>query len=116
MAPPGESRADLLRSLTLESLAGRNWLATWDASRSTTVTTRQLLAKLVADLRALPKLSSGPVGMLVQGCVKELNRLDRQSQFIDTIEREELYEAFEQILWAARQPSVIDEIEMWRDW
>jgi hypothetical protein len=111
-----ERRAEWLRSLTLETLASQTWFAIWDSSRTTTDATRKLFAKLVEELRALPKLSSGPVGKLVQACVKELNRIDRQSQFIDTIEREDLYEAFEQILWAARQPSVIEEIEMWRDW
>ncbi len=48
--------------------------------------------------------------------VKDFNRLDAVHHFISTMEREDLCEAYEQIVCAAKFPHVIDQIDQWRDW
>lgn len=111
-------RAEYLRTLTLESLAGKEWLESWDGevSRSPRQAARQLLGKLVEELRAQAQLTKPVVRKLLKKTVESFNHLDAANHFIFTIEREDLCEAFEQIVCACGFPQFCDEVDSWREW
>jgi len=111
-----ERREAFVRSLTLEKLAATDWFASWNAERETTRLARERILRLIEELRQAPKHTQVIVKKLVRVAVKDFNALDKKQQFIDTIEREELCEAFEQIVCAARQPGIASEIDNWRSW
>lgn len=112
------ARAELMRTLTLDSLVDRPWFATWEETDANLPLheCRSLIAKLVNDLRAVPKLTLGVVKKHVKQSVKDFNRLDAEHHFIATIEREDLCEAYEHILCAAKFPQAVGQIDQWRDW
>ena len=112
------AHAELMKSLTLESLTDRTWFASWEDVNDNVplVECRALMAKLVTELRAAPKLTMGLVKKHLKQSVKEFNRLDAKQHFISTIEREDLCEAYEHILCAARFPQLSDQIDNWREW
>ncbi|MBS0260773.1 MAG: hypothetical protein JSS02_02355 [Planctomycetes bacterium] len=111
-------RAEYMKSLTLETLAEREWFADWDSeNRAVPVAEcRQLFRTLVAELRAVPRLTSALVKKQVQQSVATLNSWQSPQSWIATIEREDLIEAYEQILCAAKYPLLIHQVERWREW
>lgn len=113
-----KARAEYMRTLSLDSLAAKPWLESWDAERpgSRRGDAQQVLTQLVQDLQAPSKLTQALVRRLLKQSVETLNRLDAARQFIDTVEREDLCEAFEQIVCAAGFPQLADEVENWRRW
>lgn len=113
-----EVRAEYLRTLTLDSLVDRTWFPAWETVDSNLPIheCRLLIANLVNELRTAPKLTMGVAKRLLKQSVQAFNRLDAEQQFISTIEREDLCEAYEQIMCAAKFPQVVDQIDQWRDW
>lgn len=112
------ARAEYMRNLTLDALAERTWLPSWDAEEPPAGLdeSRRLLSRFVEELRSQPKLTRPVARKLLKRTVQEFNRLDAARQFISTIEREDLYEALEQIACAAGFPQLADEIDAWREW
>jgi hypothetical protein len=112
-----ERRQQYLGSLTLDTLVAQTWFPTWDPDSVAAVEeSRNILARLVGDLQALPQLTSGAVKKRLKQSVKEFNRLDAKLQFIETVEREDICEALEQIACATRFPQLVDQIGEWREW
>jgi hypothetical protein len=112
------AQAELMRTLTLDSLVDRTWFASWEDSDSKLPLhqCRSLIRKLVNELREAPKLTLGVVKKHLKQSVKDFNRLDAERRFISTIEREDLCDAYEQIVCAARFPQAANQIDQWRDW
>lgn len=112
------AREAMQRNLTLESLAEKTWLESWDGDNPHVpkVQSQALLVRLVEDLRAQPKLTTPVVRQHLKQTVVAFNQLDAEKPFISTIEREDLEEAFEQIACAAGFPQLADEIDRWRKW
>lgn len=111
------AREDYLKSLTLEALVDRKWFPNWDDDpHRPTAACRGLMTHLVHQLRAEPNLTRTFARRLLQESVKAVNRLDAEQHGIATLEREDLFEAYEQILCAARFPQLIDQIDRWREW
>lgn len=112
------AREERLKSLTLDSLVDREWFASWTAADSNLPVDecRSILARLVSDLRAAPKLTQAIVKKLLKQSVMDFNRLDASQPFIATIEREDISEAYEQIMAAARYPQLADFVDRWREW
>lgn len=112
------TRAEYLRTLTLDSLVDRAWFSAWETVDSNLPIreVRLLIANLVDQLRTAPKLTIRIAKRLLKQSVQAFNRLDAAQQFISTIEREDLCEAYEQIMCAAKFPQVVDQIDQWRDW
>ena len=113
-----ERRAEMLRTVTLENVSDRIWFDTWDEELdgSNLSASRRLVADLVNRLRTAPKLTKVVARRLLRSTVKEFNQLDALSQFIETTHREDICEALEIIMAAARYPELADEVEEWRDW
>jgi hypothetical protein len=112
------AHAELMRTQTLDSLVDRTWLASWEDADSDLPLhkCRSLLAKLVNELRAAPKLTMAVAKRHLKQSVKDFNRLDAEQHFIFTIEREDLCQAYEQILCAAKFPLLVNQIDNWREW
>lgn len=112
------TRAELMRTLTLDSLVDRPWFASWEEADSKLPLheCRSLIARLVNELRAAPKLTLGFVKKYLKQSVKDFNHLDAEHHFIATIEREDLCEAYDQIMCAAKFPQAVDQIDQWREW
>jgi len=77
---------------------------------------RVLISGLVDDLRAAPKITKGVAKRLLKRSVESFNRLDAAHRFITTVEREDICDAFDQIMRAAKFPELSDSVEEWRDW
>jgi len=53
----------------------------------------------------------------IRNAVEELNRLDGEYRFIDTVEREDVLEVLHRLTTAAGVPSDVDsKIDLWREW
>ena len=110
---------DAMRSnLTIESLVDKAWLDSWDGDNPDVpkVQSQALFIRLVEELRAQPKLTTPVVRKHLKQTVVAFNQLDAEKPFISTIEREDLFEAIEQIACAAGFPQLADEIDRWRKW
>ena len=112
------TRAELMKSLTLSSLLDRAWFATWGNVDSDLPLheCRASMKKLVQELQAAPKLTLSVVKKHLKQSVNEVNRLNAKHNFISTIEREDICEAYDHIACAAKFPRVTDQIEEWREW
>jgi hypothetical protein len=113
-----EVRAEYLRTLTLDALAGQLWFASWEESEAKPpiAESRSVLVRLIHDLQKAPKLTTGAVKKRLKQAVVEFNRLDEVYRFIATIEREDICEALLQVLCAAKFPQLENQIDQWRDW
>lgn len=111
-------RQEMLKTLTLATLASKEWLADWQshAAGSSVESCRETLSQAVEQLRAAEKLTPGVVKKIMKAAIERLNRLNDESPFITTTEREDLCEAIEQILCAAKHPQLIDPIDRMRTW
>jgi len=113
-----ERRAEMLRTLTLEGISERTWFENWDEELDgpNLAASRQLLANLVDSLRKAPALTKTVVRQWLRATVKDFNRLDTKNRFIETTHREDICEALEIIMAAARQPELAEEVDKWREW
>lgn len=113
-----ERRAAYMKSLTLESLAGRQWFSEWDdaGSLAQVERIRRVIGTLVEDLVALPKRTQANVQKRYRLAIKELNQIDADADGITTIEREDLCEALEQIACAAKFPAMASYVDNLREW
>jgi hypothetical protein len=113
-----ERRAAYVKTLTLESLAERNWFSDWnDEETSAHVEEiRGVIRNLVKDLAALPKRTQASVQKRYRKAIRALNQIDATGEGIMTIEREEICEALEQIACAAKFPALAGDVEKLREW
>jgi hypothetical protein len=113
-----ERRAAYMKSLTLQSIAERNWFSEWeDEEQGAQVENiRKVIRNLVADLAALPKRTQAIVQKRYRQAIRELNQIDGSGDGIMTIEREDISEALEQIACAAKFPSLASDVDKLREW
>ena len=112
--------ARYLSSLTFSKLKKTKLLPNWKGdhpAEAAVRASRHILQSLISTLDAATKpLSKDFVSKNLQKTVQELNNLDAEMQFIETEEREDLCEAFEAILHAAKHPLLLNKVDEWRDW
>ena len=111
-------RSAYLLTLTLDSLASRKWFDSWDADQSSLYSkdSRSAISRLIDELRGAPRITKGLAKRLLKQSVEAFNQLDTAHRFIATFEREDICEAYEQIMSAAGFPELADEVDKWRDW
>lgn len=109
-----QKRQEFQRTLSLELLRHQTWLESWQGLNQRK--SQEILIQLVEDLHGLPKLTKPLVRKPMKQAVEAFNRLDAAQPFLFTQEREDLFEAFEQIACASGFPQLADEIDKWRDW
>ena len=112
-------RQQYLSKVTLDDLARKDLFPQWSdrpppAARNDTT---RVMRAFIQNLKRERRLASGRARVHLEACVRELNRLDQLHRgFIETVEREDLYEVFEEILAAAKLPELLGSIDEWRDW
>lgn len=111
-------RDEFMKSLTLPSLAQKDWLEDWsdEVPANAKLKSAELLKQLVAALAANSKRTKAATRKLLKQTVESLNQLDSVHSFIHTVEREDLCEALTQIVCAAGFPMLADDIDQLRDW
>ena len=114
------SRKKYLESITLEKLSARNFFPTWDeypsdiAKKASIVIMRNTIKKLIS----LPLDADESLKILhLKDCIVSFNEIDEKyDNFIETIEREDICEEFEGILYACKLGHLEDLVDEWRDW
>jgi hypothetical protein len=115
----GEQRKQYLAKVTLAELAQKDLFPQWDeypppAARRETLKT---MHELIEQLRNDPKLTASAARAHLETYVRKLNRLDQlHGGFIETVERDDICEVFEEILAAAKFPELLESVHEWRDW
>lgn len=79
---------------------------------------RDRIRAAVLELRALGQKSKKPqVRAVLKACVEWFNAKDREfGEVIETEEREDICAVLEELAFVARQRSLVDEMEAWRNW
>ena len=115
-----QKRAEYLSSVTFSSLLDKNLFPTWDdypPKAAKEGCEKIVYAFIKALAEAKPPLERDFVSHQLKMCIEDLNHLDsRCENFIETVEREDLCEIFQEILNAAKCPDMMEQVEAWKDW
>jgi len=115
-----ERRREYLEGLTLEALRQKKWLKSWKEyppAKATRACRKNFRDTVSALIRLGPKAKRRDVLAVLQACVERLNELDATNgHFIETVEREDLCEEFEEIVYAAGLGGCKDLADRWREW
>jgi hypothetical protein len=77
----------------------------------------QTIRSFITAIIELQKPTRRDITRELRICEKSLNKIDAANNHpIETVEREDLFELFEEILTAAKQPDLIQKLDEWRDW
>ena len=104
---------------TLEKLATKKFLRDWRgyAKPAPARRTVAILHSLIAELIKAAPLTHEKAAELTRQAVLELNLLDEAEKgFIETIDREDICDALDEILTAAKHPDLMDLVHETRDW
>ena len=109
-----------LDQVTLQALADQHRFASWErvVPQAALQATRQVFRDTIAAIIALgPGAPEATVLEALRDCIASLNALDMQhGGFIETIEREDLCEAFEEIVHASGLGHHENLADAWREW
>lgn len=115
-----QKRVEYLSKVTFSSLLGKNLLSSWEdyPPKVANEGCQKILQSFIRVLDEAEKpLDQNFVASELKKCVEELNQFDdRNKNFIETVEREDLCEVLEDIVNAAKFPNLVEKIEDWRDW
>lgn len=114
-----EKQRDILRTTTWDSLLAREWFTEWDAAHETALrqNARILISTLITTLKTAPKITKTLVRRQLHDCVNAFNKLDEELGFpIKTTHCEDIINALELITIVAKQPTLIHEVDNWRNW
>jgi len=77
----------------------------------------QTIRTFIKAINTPNKISRRDATRELRRCVDVINKIDADNNHpIETEEREDLFELFEQIFTAARHPDLLDKADQWRDW
>jgi hypothetical protein len=112
-----------LKNLTWEKLLAETPFERWGRSppfppAEFTEAARETICDAYRELRELgtrpPKAS---VRSILRRCVEWFNEADKAAGgVIETEEREDIYAVLEEMAFVAKQKSLVDEIDIWREW
>jgi len=115
-----QKRTDYLSKISFSDLLAKDLFSTWDeyppekAKEGCQEIIRTFIRTLAAAKEPIEKRF---VSSELKKCVECLNQFDAQNNnFIETIEREDICEALEDVVNAAKFPKLIEKVENWRDW
>jgi hypothetical protein len=113
-----QRHAEMLRTITLASLAERQWFDHWDdeLDRLYIEPSRRIVQHMLASLAESSKITKTVARKHLKAAVVAFNRLDEIPHYIETTHREDICEALELVLFAARHPELASAIDDWRDW
>lgn len=112
-----------LQNLTWQKLLADTPFAKWTPSppyppEDFVAAARDMIRNACLELQALgPKPRKAAVRAVLQRCMTWFNEADaRLGGVIETEEREDICAMLEEMAFVARQKSLIDEIDAWREW
>lgn len=115
-----QKRAEHLSAISFSKLLAKDLFPTWKdyPPRTAREGCRKIIRSLIQILNEAQKpLDREFVSQELKKCVNQLNQFDSKNKnFIETVEREDLYEVLEDIVNAAKFPDLIEKVEEWRDW
>jgi hypothetical protein len=112
-----------LKNLTWERLLAETPFERWVPSppfppAEFTEAARETIHNAYRELRELgPKPPKAKVRSILRRCVEWFNEADKAAgEVIETEEREDICAVLEEMAFVAKQKSLVDEIETWREW
>lgn len=114
-----QERKQYLARITLEELKERPHFPTWKRypPAKATRASRKLIAQTIKELIEQGKDAPEADRMaILQKCIESFNELDSELEFIETVEREDICEVFEEIVHACGLGNHQDLADEWRDW
>jgi hypothetical protein len=112
-----------LKALTWEVLLAEQPFSRWDVHPpfpppEFVAAARDRVQAAVLELQSLgSKPKKAQVRAVLKACVEWFNAKNREfGEVIETEEREDICTVLEELAFVARQRSLVDEIEGWRDW
>ena len=112
-----------LKALTWEKLLEEQPFARWGADVAFpppdfVSAARDRIRSVILELQALgPKPKKAQVRAALKACVEWFNAKDAEfGGAIETVEREDICALLEELAFVARQQSLVEEIDAWRDW
>jgi len=112
-----------LKKLTWEQLLAETPFARWSPSppfppAAFTKDAQTTIREACLSLQALgPKPRKAEVRAILKRTVEWFNQADASADgVIETEEREDIFAVLEEMAYVARQKSLADEIDQWRDW
>ncbi|PJG55472.1 hypothetical protein CVM73_10525 [Bradyrhizobium forestalis] len=112
-----------LKNLTWEKLLAETPFERWAPSPpfppvEFTKAARETVHSACRELRELgPRPPKAKVRSILRRCVEWFNEADKAAgEVIETEEREDIYAVLEEMAFVAKQKSLVDEIDTWREW
>jgi hypothetical protein len=113
-------RAEILANTALPGILERPTLfPTWEnfPPAPAKAAIEQAIRAFIKAVIALPKATKRDITRELRACIKALNTIDNEHDNpIETVEREDLYRLFEEVLSAAKHPDLLEKVDDWRDW
>lgn len=109
-------RSSVPETLTLAEFRQMTLFAGWEGYRDMLLieASRRIFGETVDKLAGLERGQEDIKLNIMQACIEQFNDLDSQHAFIETIEREEICEAFAQL---ARIVGLSEDLaDRWREW
>ena len=115
-----QKRADYLAIISFSILLAKDLFPTWNDYPPKVVKEgcQEIVQSFIRVLDGAEKpLDRNLVSKELKKAIEELNQYDsKNKKFIETEEREDLCEVFEDILNAAKFPDLVESVEDWKDW
>ncbi|HEX7859285.1 MAG TPA: hypothetical protein VF773_03090 [Verrucomicrobiae bacterium] len=113
-----EKRQKWLSTVTFRKLLAKDLFSEWHyPQRKDTRDLEKILKEFIRNLaKEKPPLAKAFVQRELKQCVKKINTLDEERQFIETEERVDIFDIFEEILAAAKQPELLLLVDELRNW
>ena len=118
-AKAAAAREDYLAKITLPQLLSKRLFPNWNRyqkpndTKAVEQTVKSFIQTLAETRRPLTRKF---VAQELKGCIEKMNTLDQERNMIETVEREDLFDIFEEILHAVKQPDLLTVVEDTRDW
>jgi hypothetical protein len=112
-------REEYLGRITLSDLRNHEFFSSWKRYPSETAkrASQNILTETVNRLTGLgPNSAEADRMEVLRRCIESFNDLDAQSNFIETVEREDICREFEAIVQACGLGAHKDLADKWRDW
>lgn len=119
-AKAASTREVYLSKITLPDLLSKKLFRTWNRYQkaSDTKAVEKIVKSFIQTLAETRRpLTRKFVTQELKACIEKINTPDQErNNIIETVEREDLFDLFEEILHAAKQPDLITVVDATRDW
>jgi hypothetical protein len=109
------------KKLSIDDLKGYRFLSAWTRlarpSPERRAAWRKILREAAKALAALgPKPTPNEKRIVLRNCIEKFNRLERESRFIETSERDDILQEFKMLVHVCGLGKEEDMADKWREW